>query len=112
MCKLIYKKTLNFPPKKKNVCSKNDKYDKGYLNKVPIVKCVIYSFDLGLNSAVISLEEKENWATFSVYPLIILGIWNVLFFISKLVSGRNKIMNFECRDCHVKFDPKPNTFSM
>ena len=71
-------------------------YDNGYLNKVPTVKCVIYSFELGLNSAVISLEEKENWATFSVYPLIIHGIWKVLFFISKLVSGRNKIMNFEC----------------
>ena len=35
-------KTLNFPLKKLCV-QKMLMHDKGYLNKVPIVKCVIYS---------------------------------------------------------------------
>ena len=53
-------KTSQFTIKKKLCVQKMLMYDKGYLNKVPTVKCVIYSFELGLNSAVISLEEKEN----------------------------------------------------
>ena len=52
-------KNPQFPTKKLCV-QKMLMYDNGYLNKVPTVKCVIYSFELGLNSAVISLEEKEN----------------------------------------------------